>query len=150
MRLVLKKLEEDLAFELPDAFLKKWIQRTSEKPVTPEEVEAGYEGYAKGLRRQLIEDRVVEKYGLEAKGEELDQLAAQPFGIGQFTQYGMPEPDAAEVQRIAGRLLSDREQIRNMRNTIVDRKMTVHFKTMLSPKEEPLSFDAFLALARTA
>jgi trigger factor len=147
-RMVLKRLEQGAHIDLPDGFLKKWIQRTSEKPITPEEVETGYTGYAQGLKRQLLEDRVIEKYGLEAKGEELDSFAKR-YITDQFTQYGMPEPEGAEVQRIAGRLLGDREQLKRMRDSIVDQKMMTHFKAMLSPKEKKVPFDEFVNLART-
>lgn len=148
-RLVTKKLEETANFELPDAFLKRWIQRTSEKPVSADEVESGYPGYAKGLRRQLIEDRVVEQYGLDAKGEELDAFAKQ-YVTSQFAQYGMPAPEGEQLQGMAARMLGDREQLQNVRGTIVERKLIAHFKGMLSPKEERLSFEAFLEKARNA
>lgn len=148
-RLVFKKLQENASFELPDAFLKRWILTTSEKPVSPEEVEAGYAAYAAGLKRELVEQRVVEKYGLEAKGEELDGFAKR-YVSDQFAQYGMPAPEGEELQRMAGRLLGDREQIKRMRDSIVEQKLMVHFKNMLTPKERRLGFDEFVNLARTA
>lgn len=148
-QLVMRKLEEKATLELPDGFLKRWIQRTSNKPITTEEVENGYSGYASGLKRQLIEDRVVEKYGLEAKGEELNGFAMR-YVTDQFMQYGMPTPEDGEVQKIAARLLGDQEQLRRMRDSIVQQKVMAHFKAMLAPTEKKLSFEEFLALARTA
>lgn len=148
-RLVMKKLQEKAPIDLPDAFLKRWIRTTSEKPVTPEDVEQGYAGYAEGLKRQLLEDRVVEKYGLEAKGEELDGFAKR-YVADQFMQYGMAPPEGEELQRTAGRMLADREQVKRMRDSIVEQKLMVHFKNMLAPKERKLTFDEFVNLARTA
>lgn len=148
-KLVLKALFDRTTMELPDTFLKRWILETSEKPTTPEEVEASYAGYAEGLKRQLLQDRIVEKYGLEAKGEELNAFA-QRYVSDQFIQYGMPAPEGEELQKMAGRLLGDREQIKRMRDSIVERKLITHFKAMLSPKEERMSLDAFITLARTA
>jgi trigger factor len=148
-RLVMKKLQENTPLELPDSFLKRWIQQTSEKPVTPEEVEAGYASYAEGLKRQLLEDAVLEKYGLEAKGEELDAFARR-YVADQFGQYGMPAPEGEELQRMVGRLLGDREQLFRIRGTIVEQKLITHFKTLLEPKERTMSYDEFVTLARTA
>lgn len=148
-RLVLRKLGEKASIELPDAFLKRWIGTTSEKPITPEEVENGYEGYAHGLKRQLVEDRVVEKYGLEAKGEELNEFAKR-YVADQFAQYGIPVPEGDKLQEMAGRMLGDRDQIKRMRDSIVDQKLTAHFKAMLAPKEKKVGFDEFVNLARTA
>ncbi|HNU56285.1 MAG TPA: trigger factor, partial [Flavobacteriales bacterium] len=62
-RQVMKKLMENTSFELPDSFLKRWIRETSENPATPEQIEESYAEYAAGLKRQLLEERVIEKYG---------------------------------------------------------------------------------------
>ena len=148
-RLVMKKLLENAHIDLPDEFLKRWIRTTSEKPVTPEQVEEGYASYATGLKRQLVEDRVVEKYGLEAKGEEIDGFAKR-YISDQFLQYGMEAPEGEALQAAAARLLGDRDQIKRMRDAIVEQKLLVHFRNMLSPKERRLPFDAFVNLARTA
>ena len=148
-RLVMKRLQEQAAIDLPDPFLKRWIMETSEKPITPEDLEQGYTAYADGLKRQLLEDRIVEKYGLEAKGEELDAFAKR-YIADQFGQYGMPAPEGEEMQRMAGRLLGDREQLKRMRDTIVDQKLSVHFRTLLQPRERRVSYEEFVTLARTA
>ncbi len=148
-RLVMRALVEKSSIDLPDGFLKRWISVTSQKPITPEELEAGYEGYAEGLRKQLMEDRIVEKYGLEAKGEELNEFAKR-YVADQFNQYGIPVPEGEKLQEMAGRMLGDQEQIKKIRDTIVDQKITAHFKAMLSPKEKKMSFDDFVNLARTA
>jgi len=147
--LVMKKLQEGTRFELPDTFLKRWITETSQNPVTPEQVEENYTNYSEGLKRQLLEDRVIEKYGLEAKGEELDAFSKR-YVSDQFMQYGMPAPEGEQLQQMAARILGDREQIGRIRNTIVEQKLITHFKALLSPKENKVSYDAFVTLARTA
>lgn len=148
-RLVLKALHEQARIELPDGFLKRWIQETSEQPTTAEKVEEGYPGYAEGLKRKLVEDRVVEKYGLEAKGEEMDAFAKR-YIADQFMQYGMPAPEDERLQQLAARMLGDREQLQRMRDSIVQQKMTVHFRTLMEPKERRVSLDEFINLAQTA
>lgn len=148
-RLVMRALAGKVALELPDAFLKRWITATSEKPIAPEDLESGYAQYAEGLRKQLVEDRILEKYGLEAKGEELHEFAKR-YIMEQFAQYGLPAPENQQLQEMAGRMLSDREQVKKVRDTIVDQKLIAHFKAMLSPKEKRMPFEEFVNLARTA
>lgn len=148
-RMAMKKMQDRSSIALPDGFLKRWVMMNSEKPMSPEDMEAGYPGYADGLKRQLVEDKVIEKYGLEAKGEELDAFAKR-YVADQFAQYGMPVPEGDDLQRMAARILGDRDQIKRMRDAIVEQKLTAHFKAMLSPKEQRISFDEFVNLARTA
>ena len=146
---VLKELNEKNQIELPDTFLKRWILETSKKPVTPEEVEASYSGYADGLKRQLVQDSVIEKYGLEAKNEEIQAFATR-YVADQFAQYGMPPPEGRKMQEIAGRMLGDNDQVQRMRDSIVEQKLIVHFKTLLAPKEKKTALEEFVNLARTA
>ncbi|MBP8823450.1 MAG: trigger factor [Flavobacteriales bacterium] len=148
-RLVVRALMEQASIELPDTFLKRWIAVTNQKPITPEEVESGYADYAEGLRKQLTQDRIVEKYGLEAKVEEITEFAKR-YMAEQFAQYGMPAPEEAKLQEMAGRMLGEQDQVRKIRDTIVERKLIAHFKAMLSPKEERLTLDDFVNLARKA
>lgn len=148
-KLVMKRLYEKNPMELPDAFLKRWILETSEKPVTPEEVESSYADYSAGLKRQLVQDGVIEKYGLEAKTEEI-QAFAMRYVADQFTQYGMPAPEGPKMNELAGRMLSDRDQVQRMRDTIVEQKLITHFKTLLAPKEKRVGVEEFVNLARTA
>jgi hypothetical protein len=54
-----------------------------------------------GLKRQLLEEKVVEKYGLEAKGEEMDAFAKR-YVTDQFMQYGLPAPEGEQLQQMAG------------------------------------------------
>ena len=65
-------------------------------------------------------------------------------------QYGMPAPEGEKLQEMAGRMLGDQEQIKKIRDTIVEQKLIAHFKAMLSPKEKKMAFDDFVNLARTA
>lgn len=148
-RLAMKRMQERASIPLPDAFLKRWVSMNSDKPMTEADLEAGYPGYADGLKRQMVEVKVIEKYGLEAKGEEMNEFAKR-YVADQFVQYGMPVPEGEDLQRMAARMLGDQEQIKRMRDTIVEQKLTAHFKAMLSPKEQKLSFDEFVNLARTA
>lgn len=148
-KLVLKKLYERNPIELPDPFLKRWILETSEKPMTAEEVENSYTAYAEGLKRQLIQDKVIEKYGLEAKNEEIHGFA-QRYVSDQFTQYGMPAPEGPKLNEIIGRMLGDREQVQRMRDTIVEQKLITHFRTLIAPKERKVGVEEFVNLARTA
>ena len=147
-RLVLKALMEKLKLKLPDEFLKRWILETSDKPVTPEEVEKDYHRTADGLRMQLIEDHIVQKFGLEAKQEELIEAAKQRLAE-QYAMYGLNLPEGDDLNNMLGRFLRDREEIRRLRETIVDRKLTAHFKAMLTPKEKEMSYDDLVNLAKT-
>ena len=55
---VTEALLETTQFDLPETFLKKWIQTIGETPLTPEQAEAEFVKSERGLRYQLIESKI--------------------------------------------------------------------------------------------
>ena len=57
---MIDELVAAVKFDMPDAFMKRWIVENSQGKINAEEVEKNYENdYVKGLRWQLIEDSIV-------------------------------------------------------------------------------------------
>ena len=78
-------------------------------------------------------------------------MGALLLGVAERSEqlFRLAVGDVAEVAlHVAARLLGDREQIKRMRDSIVERKLITHFKAMLSPKEERMSLDAFINLVK--
>ena len=74
--------------ELPEAFLKRWILLTNEKPVTPEQIEGEFAGYADSMRWQLVQKAVMTELDMKVTAEELEDEAKKYVG-SQYAQYGM-------------------------------------------------------------
>ena len=56
---MIDELVAAVKFDLPDAFMKRWIVDNSQGKISAEDIEKNYENdYVKGLRWQLIEDRL--------------------------------------------------------------------------------------------
>ena len=89
VRHVLEYFVEKLKLKLPDDFIKRWIKATSEEPVVEAKLEEDYPNYSIGLKQQLVSDKIVEKFGLEAKGDEIKVAATQQLNR-QYAMYGMP------------------------------------------------------------
>jgi trigger factor len=149
VRNVLNYFVDKLKLKLPDAFIKRWIKATSQEPVEDSKLEADYPDYSKGLKEQLVSDRIVEKFGLEAKFDEIRQSAVDQLSR-QYAMYGMPLPEGPDLEGMLNRFLSDREELRRLRDQIVEQKLVNHFKEMLSPKEKTISYDDFVKLAQNS
>ena len=90
---VAEYLLDKTKFDLPIAFLKKWMQTSGEKPLTAEEVEADWEKTEKGLRYQLIENAVITAAEIKVSRED---LLDHTVGMvkAQFQQYGQQVMDS--------------------------------------------------------
>ena len=71
---VTKYLVDNAKFDLPAAFLKKWLKTTIEKEITAEEAEEEYSKSEKGLRYQLIEGKLMKDHNVRIVMSELEML----------------------------------------------------------------------------
>jgi trigger factor len=138
-------LIDHIKMELPDAFLKRWIMLTNENPLTPEQVEEEYPGYAESLRWQILQQTVAEAIDLKVTAEELEGEAKRMVGA-QYAQYGMPM-DEETLTNVAKNVLNDEKERRRIADVLVERKVVDDLKTRVTISEKEVSFDAFGKLA---
>ena len=54
-----EKIIEKSKIALPDDFLKRWLENANEQPLTKEQIEAEYDAYARSLKWQIIENKII-------------------------------------------------------------------------------------------
>ncbi len=150
-RLLARSIFEDLILntkiELPDAFLKRWIRLSNDKPILPEQIEAEYEGYAKNLKWQLIQGNIFKANNLKLDNQEIIDFTKNILK-SNFAQYGMPAPDDKELTETAIGLLSKKEESTQILEMIADQKITEYFKNTVKLNEKEVSYDSFIELAK--
>ncbi len=146
-RSIFEDLIENTKIELPDAFLKRWIRLSNEKPILPEQIDAEYDGYAKNLKWQLIQGTIFKSNNLKLENQEIIDFTKSIL-ISNFAQYGMPAPEDKELTETAIGLLSKQEESTRILEMIADQKITEFFKATVQLKDKEVSYDAFMELAK--
>ncbi len=130
--------------ELPDAFLKRWIKATNEKPLTDEQLDTEYPGYAKSVKWQLIEERIARANDVKVEYPEmLDHVKANL--AGQYAQYGLPL-DEETLEKYAANALSNKEEVQRIFELIREEKVIASAKELIKLKEKSVSIDEFKKL----
>ena len=130
---------------LPEEFLKRWIMAVNEKPVTPEQLENEFEGYAASLRWKLVQQSVIKDQNIKITSEELESEARKFVGA-QYAQYGMPL-DQEQINNAAKSVLEKEDERRKISDVIIERKVVDHLKTLVSIKEKSIPYEKFVKLA---
>jgi trigger factor len=133
-------------FDLPDAFLKRWIVENSQGKISAEDVEKNYEkDYVKGLRWQLIEDSIVQANpGLIVTEEELKNFVLKQIFPG--IDYATLEDDMkANLDKIAANYLKEGEQKEQLKNQLADIKMTAFLKGKMNINYTDTNYKDFMA-----
>jgi trigger factor len=141
-RSFVKEIVERTNIQLPDAFLKRWIVMTNEKPVTVEMVEAEYDSYAGGLRWQLIENKIIRENEIkvtmdDAMGHVKSLLAER------YAQYGM-NLEEAQLEDLAKKTLGNKEEAQNVYDYLYEDKVVELVKNNCTINEIKMKYDDFV------
>lgn len=145
-RSVYENLIEKTKVDLPDAFMKRWIKASNEKEITDEQIEAEYDGYAKGLKWQLIQGKLFKDNDIKMEQEEVIDFT-KGLLVSNYAQYGMPAPDDKELSASAMQVLQNREEANRIYEMLGEQKMTKLFKDTVKLNEKEISYDAFVEMA---
>jgi trigger factor len=122
-------------FDLPEAFLKRWIKATNEK-MTDEQIDGDFANFILDLKWQLIKDKIVKDNELKITEEDVRALAKEMAAM-QFRQYGLNNVADEHLENYANKMLEKEEE----RRKLVSRKQedviiaTIKSKVTLDMKE---------------
>ena len=139
---ITEHLVENTKFDLPAAFLKKWLATAGEKPLTAEVALVEFTRSEKGLRYQLIEGKIMKDNDIKIEYAELVSYA-KGFIRTQMAQFGNMNPEEKELDEIAGRVLQNQEEAQKLQSQLISQKLLTFYKEQMSFKTKELSYQEF-------
>ena len=143
---ITEHLIENTKFELPDKFLKKWMQTAGEKKLTEQEANEEYEKSEKGLRYQLIEAKIIEQNDIKIDHIKIKDFAKELIK-SQMKQYGQNSPEEKELESIAQRILSNKDEVKRISDQLLSKELLELFKNNLKFKKNRVSYEKFIEMA---
>ncbi len=137
---------DKLKLNMPHDFLKRWLVKTSEKPITMQMVEKEYDMYSKSLQWQLIENKILKNYDVKVTQDDVLEHAKKLIRI-QMKQYGQPEGDDKQLSEIANNILKNEDEKKKLYDQIFDERTLSVYKEKFKLKEKSISYDDFVKLA---
>ena len=146
-RLFQKVMQDELVkkakLSLPDKFLKRWIKASNEKELTDEQIEADYENYAKQLKWQLIENKIIKDNDIKVENDDIIAFTKELI-VNNYAQYGMPAPDDEQLTGHAMEVLKNQEEARKIYEMLYHDKVTDFVKETVKLDENAISYDDFI------
>jgi len=138
----LKKLAiEKSQFELPEAFLKRWLLRVNEK-TTEEQVEKEFGSFTTDLKWQLIRNRIARANEIKITEEEL-QREAEKITRYQFQQYGLFYATDEQVANYAKETLKREEDAKKIADKILEEKVNLILKELVKLENKTVTIEEF-------
>lgn len=149
-----RKLQNDIytyaldkvKFELPDDFLKRWLKATNEN-LSQEELEGGYNDFAKNLKWTLIENKILKDNNIEIKYEEVFAAAKQSLAQ-QFAMYS-PQPIAEEqLAQYAVQYMQNKENANKIFEEVKALKTLDYIKSVVTLDKKEIMYNDFKELVK--
>jgi trigger factor len=140
---VVDSLIENTKFDLPKEFLQRWIAMTGEKRLSEEDAKAEFEKSEKGLRYQLIEGKLRAENKLQVTFDELKDYSKNMIKV-QMAQFGQTNPTDEELESIAARILSNKEEVERLSEQLNSAKLLNFFKENAKLKTKEITYDKFI------
>jgi trigger factor len=118
----------------------------NEKPVTPEQVESEFDGYAKGLKWQLIENKIISDNAISVTNEEVVEHTKELI-LDQFGRMNPSPMGEAELEETAKRVLANQEEAKKLYEKLYGQKVMDLFKTKFTLENKEVSYDEFFKKA---
>lgn len=145
MNTAMEKLVDKLDPALPEDFLKKWLLDHNQGKVTREEIDKDFDNYAKSLKYQLIQNKIIKDFNIEVKEEEIRKFIKDYFINqmgGQFQGEGADE----QLDGIVDSMLQNKDEVHKINDQIFDQKIRKVVKENVKLNEKKISYDDFVKL----
>ena len=140
---VTEYLVEHTKFDLPSAFLQKWMRTAGEDELDADQAKEEYENSEKSMRYQLIEGKLIEKYNLQVTFDDLKTFAKDMIKV-QMAQFGQMDPQDKELEDIAARILSNRDEVKRLSEQLMSQKLLELYKKESNLKVKEITYDDFV------
>ncbi|MFA6247229.1 MAG: trigger factor [Mucilaginibacter sp.] len=132
---------DKVSFELPDAFLKRWLKATNEK-LTDEELEGGYADFAKNLKWTLIENKLMKDNNIDIKYEEVFEFAKGSLDQ-QFRMYSPQALTDEQLGQYTVQYLQNKENANKIFEQVKALKVFDYIKSVITLDKKEILFTDF-------
>lgn len=142
---VIEDLVKGTPIDLPDSFIRKMLKENDENNMTDEQIDAQYDNFARSIKWQLIESRIMKDHGIHVEEEEMRNVVRSYFTGNIAQQEDNPERNE-RLNQIVDSVLSNREEATRLHNQLFDKKMMDFFKSSLNLKTRDINYDDFVKM----
>jgi len=127
--------------QLPDEFLKRWLQHSSEKPIAREQVEHEYSGFARSLKWSLISNKIKKDNNIAVTADDMKAHTQQIIR----NYYGLPDNDDSNrmLAGLADEMLKKEDHVKRAYEELSDRKILEFIKSKITLIDKEVTAEEF-------
>lgn len=148
MNKTVDELLEKVSFDLPEAFLTKYLQSTAKEPMSDEDAKEEFKKSEKALRYQLIEGKILSANNVNVQFGDLMEHTKNQMKQ-QFAMYGYADVPEEELNKYAENALKNEEQLRRSSNELIQQKLFEIVDKEVNKEEKNITLKEFDELLKS-
>jgi trigger factor len=139
---IMDKLVADTKVELPEAFLRKWLQMTNEN-LSDEDLDREFPSFLDNMKWTLIKSELAKKFEIEVTPEDIREAMTAKVR-NYFGQYGQ-QMDDAMLNEVMGKMFQNQEEVNKTYEELQAGRVFKKIGETIKQKEVKISIDDFNA-----
>ncbi len=139
---IMDKLVADTKVELPETFLKKWLQLTNEK-LSAEEIDKDFPGFLDNMKWTLIKSELAKKFEIEVSPEDIREAMTAKIR-NYFGQYGQ-QMDDTMLNEVMGKMFQNQEEVNKTYEELQAGRVFKKIGETIKQKDVKISLEDFNA-----
>lgn len=136
-----KVLQEKTQFDLPEAFLKRWLVLAN-KDFTEESVAENFANYSEEIKWQLIKSKIAKENELKATPEDVKELA-KSYALTQFRQYGIMDVPEEHLEQYTTQMMQNKQEVQRLYERVEEEKVLDFIKTKVTIEDKEVTVEEF-------
>jgi trigger factor len=136
-------LLDNITMQLPETFLKRWLQTGGEKPKTAEEAETEFPSFSNQLKWTLITNKLITDNKIEVLPDDIKAFAKLQLFQYMGGQLGQLGDNQQWVEDYANRMMQDKKFVEDSYHRISSEKMFAALESQVKEKEEAIGAEDF-------
>ena len=139
-------LIDSTKINLPKDFLKRLMKLNSKESLNDDELEKEYINSEKGIRYQLIEEKIISENDIKINIDIMREFATKMIK-NQMAAYGQSNPDEKELNSILQRIMSNQDEVKRISNQIISEKLLMIYKKKVKKMTKKVSYEEYIEIA---
>jgi trigger factor len=138
---VVENLVSQSSFELPDEFLKRWLKSNNEGKVNPDDIDQNYTNYARGIRWQLIENKIIRDFNIQVTREQAIESVEHEFMAYMGGMEISSDEQRGRIRQIAEQMLQNEKDVNRIYGRLYNEAMNKIFLEHFTINRVELPFE---------
>ncbi len=140
---IYKELMDKIQLDFPEAFLKRFIKNTNEKPVSDEQIDLEYPGFIKGMSWNIISTRIAKDNDIKVEMDDVKAFSKEQIKR-QFAMYGGGGLDDATLDMLNDNMLKKEDHVRKSFDAALEQKLFDLLMSKVKISEEVVTFEDYV------